>query len=439
MAGKIFISYRRSETSWAARALFERLWREFGDRVFIDIEGLTLGTDYTKVIDTHLDGCEVMLALIGPTWLDEILKRLEESVEDDEPDWVRAELARALERDIPVVPVLIEGALLPKKKELPPSLKALRDRHGLELHARLFDAQVVPLVREIHKVLTGSAEQPPSVRVPSALLPAPDQSVVSSRPSWMHDQGTDAIGRWCEFKVGNVVQRMRWIEPGTFWMGSTSNESEREDNELRHRVVLTKGYWLADTACTQALWEEIVGANPSKFQGDLQLPVEQVSWNDITTVFLPRLNERVPGLNLELPTEAQWEYACRAGTTTPFSFGEQITPEQVNYSGNYPYNDGKKGICREKTVPVKALPANGWGLYQMHGNVWEWCADAFGDYPSGEAKDPVVHQDQSLQRVLRGGSWFRSCGNCRSARRLASIPGDRNARIGFRLARGLAD
>lgn len=153
MAGKIFISYRRSETAWAARALFERLWREFGDRVFIDIEGLTLGTDYTKVIDAHLDRCEVMLALIGPRWLDEILHRLEASGEDDEPDWVLAELARALERDIPVVPVLIDGALLPKKKDLPPSLKALRNRHGLELPARLFDAQVMSLVREIRKVV----------------------------------------------------------------------------------------------------------------------------------------------------------------------------------------------------------------------------------------------------------------------------------------------
>jgi hypothetical protein len=354
MAGKIFISYRRSETAWAARALFERLWREFGDRVFIDIEGLTLGTDYTQVIDAHLDGCEVMLALIGATWLDEIRRReAEEGDEDAEPDWVRAELSRALVRGIPVVPVLIEDAKLPLKKELPAELKALRNKHGLELHARLFDVQVVPLIREIRKVV-GPAEAPlpasprwgeeedkaaaPPDQVRAEALPPAGGGLgggptIRHCPSWMHDQGTDPHGRWCEFKVGSVVQRMRWIEPGTFWMGSPLNEAERQDHELRHRVVLTKGYWLADTACTQALWEEVVGANPSKFQGDLQLPIEQVSWNDITSVFLPKLNERVPGLDLELPTEAQWEYACRAGTTMPFSFGEQITPEQVNYNG----------------------------------------------------------------------------------------------------------
>lgn len=435
MVGKIFISYRRSETAWAARALFERLWREFGDRVFIDIEGLRLGIDYTKVIDEHLEGCEVMLALIGPTWLDEIRRRLDD---EDEPDWVRSELARALGRGIPVVPVQIDGAVLPKRAELPDDLKDLRKRNGMTLHVEHFDDRVARLVRELRSMLSGTAapvSAPAVVVAPPMVAPA----VVRSRPAWIHDEGTDPIGRWCEFKVGDVVQRMRWIEPGTFWMGSPSNEAERRDNELRHRVVLTNGYWLADTACTQVLWEEIVGVNPSRFHGDLQLPVEQVSWNDITTVFLPRLNERVPGLNLELPTEAQWEYACRAGTTTPFSFGEQITPEQVNYDGNHPYNDGKKGKYRKKTVPVKALPANGWGLYQMHGNVWEWCADGFGAYPPGEAKDPVFPQDQGTLRVLRGGSWFLNGGLCRSAFRVADESYARNNRFGFRLARGLAD
>jgi formylglycine-generating enzyme len=251
--------------------------------------------------------------------------------------------------------------------------------------------------------------------------------------SWMHDQGTDAIGRWCEFKVGHVVQRMRWIKPGAFWMGSPADEPERYDDETRHRVTLTRGYWLADTACTQALWQEVIGSNPSAFKDDPQNPVDSVSWDDVTGLFLPKLNERVPGLNLQLPTEAQWEYACRAGTDTPFSFGKQITTDQVHFDGH-----------REMTtVPVKALPANPWGLYQMHGNVWEWCADGFGDYPPGEAKDPVFPQDQSTQRVLRGGGWI-DCGRyCRSAYRSPFEPGDRSGILGggtgFRLARGLAD
>ena len=140
---------------------------------------------------------------------------------------------------------------------------------------------------------------------------------------------------------------MRFIQPGEFLMGSPESEKDRstngDDTETQHRVVLTEGYWLADTACTQELWGAVMGENPSNFKGDLQNPVEQVSWDDITQKFLPRLNKLVPGLNLTLPTEAQWEYACRAGTTTVFSFGDRITPEQVNYDGNYPYADGKKG------------------------------------------------------------------------------------------------
>ena len=109
-------------------------------------------------------------------------------------------------------------------------------------------------------------------------------------------------------------------------------------------------------------------------------------------------------MNARLPTEAEWEYACRAGTNTPFSFGDNITPEQVNYDGNYPYADGKKGLYREKTVPVKSLPANAWGLYEMHGNVWEWCQDWYGDYPAEPVTNPEGSQ-AGVERVVRGGSW----------------------------------
>jgi formylglycine-generating enzyme required for sulfatase activity len=138
-----------------------------------------------------------------------------------------------------------------------------------------------------------------------------------------------------------------------------------------------------------------------------------------------------------LPTEAEWEYSCRAGTTTPFSFGDQITPEQVNYDGNYPYAGGKKGLYREETVPVKDLPCNDWGLYQMHGNVWEWCQDWFGDYDLSVVEDPAGPSEGG-SRVLRGGGWIDLGRNVRSAYRLAFAPGDRNGDFGFRLARGQA-
>ena len=417
--GKVFISYRRSESAWAARALFERLRQELGDRVFIDPEG-------------DLEGCAVMLAVIGPTWLGEIRPWLDD---DGEPDRVRSELVRALQRGIPVLPVQVDGAVLPHRDALPQDLKNLCLRDGMALQAACFDDHVALLVREVRELLSGRARPAP---VP---VPAPGPAVVRALPDWMHDEGADQIGRWCEFKVGGVVQRMRWIEPGAFWMGSPLNKAERQSNELRHRVVLTKGFWLADTACTQALWQAVVGTNPSHFRGDPQLPVERVSWNDITGVFLPKLHALVPGLDLELPSEAQWEYACRAGTTTPFSFGLQVTSEQVNFDGNYPYNGGEKSQYRERTVPVKSLPANPWGLHEMHGNVWEWCADQFRAYPPGEETDPVVHQDHhgTRLRVLRGGSWIDYGRYCRCANRDASVPDDRYPYFGFRLARAPED
>ena len=288
-----------------------------------------------------------------------------------------------------------------------------------------------------------------------AAIPSPQRKAAPSTPPqyplppalpqcWACAWGEDEQGLWQAFEVAGVRQVMRWIPPGVFWMGSPTSEPERFDAEARHRVVLTQGFWLADTACTQALWQAVLGDSPSRFQGDPEKPVEQVSWNDISERFLPELNRCVAGLEAGLPTEAQWEYACRAGSGTPFWFGEQITTEQVNYDGNYPYNNGPQGEYRQRTMPVKALAANGWGLYQMHGNVWEWCADVFGEYPTDEVTDPkgppeLAGADEAAGgrgRVLRGGSWADFGRYCRSAQRSANEPDFRIDIIGFRLARG---
>jgi formylglycine-generating enzyme required for sulfatase activity len=211
------------------------------------------------------------------------------------------------------------------------------------------------------------------------------------------------------------------------------DEKDRDDDEKLHRVTLTQGFWLADTACSQELWEAVIGENPSQFKG-LDRPVEQVSWDDCQK-FIDSVNRRSDGLNLRLPTEAEWEYACRAGTATPFSFGDNITPAVVNYNGNYSYASGAKEEYREETVDVKLLPHNPWGLYQMHGNVHEWCADWFGDYPEGEVIDPVG-PDTGGSRVLRGGSWALLGRYVRSASRSFAPPGYRYDSFGFRLARG---
>jgi len=251
-------------------------------------------------------------------------------------------------------------------------------------------------------------------------------------PGWASVIGRDAFGLYADLELKGISQRFRWIAPGSFMMGSPDSDPERRKNEIQHEVTLTQGYWLADTVCTQALWQAVTGSNPSRFQGGLNNPVGNVSWDDAQTV-IERLNRMIPELKARLPTEAEWEYACRAGTTTPFSFGDNITLEQVNYDSNHHYAGGTKGLYREKTVAVKSLPVNPWGLYEMHGNVWEWCADLYGKYVSRAAVNPVGVNNSS-SRVVRGGGgngWY-----ARSAVRDGRSPVFRGGNISFRLALG---
>ncbi|MEI2768911.1 MAG: formylglycine-generating enzyme family protein [Nitrosomonas sp.] len=239
---------------------------------------------------------------------------------------------------------------------------------------------------------------------------------------WTSEWGEDELGLYLDLDYQNVTQRFRWIAPGTFLMGSP---------ETQHAVTLTQGFWLADSACTQALWQAVMGENPAYFQDSLDHPVEYVNWDDVQS-FIQALNTQLPDLHARLPTEAEWEYACRAGTTTPFSFGETITPEKVNYD---PHAGVEIGRILGKTVPVKSLPSNPWGLYEMHGNVWEWCSDGYGDYPTEAVIDPFG-PTTGQNRVLRGGSWRSSAWRTRSAYRHRDEPVNRINRFGFRLALG---
>ncbi|MGZ8160250.1 MAG: formylglycine-generating enzyme family protein [Methylobacter sp.] len=259
-------------------------------------------------------------------------------------------------------------------------------------------------------------------------------------PPFASAWGDDAFGLWAEFRMEvsggePVVQNFRWIEPGTFRMGSPDDEPERADNEgPRHPVTISRGFWLADTACTQSLWQAVMDNNPSYFKDDPQQPVEQVSWHDVQE-FLHRLQGLLPGCQVDLPTEAEWEYACRAGTQTPFSFGPQITPQQVNYNGGFPYVGGEPGEHRAKTVAVKSLPANAWGLYEMHGNVCEWCKDGQRTYDEQAQTDPVgpMRQGNEEPRSVHGGSWSSGARWARSANRFSSrSPGGKGSDLGFR-------
>ena len=172
--------------------------------------------------------------------------------------------------------------------------------------------------------------------------------------------------------------------------------------------------------------------NPSRSKGD-NLPVVRVSWDDCQK-FLKKLNQNAKTLTFRLPTEAEWEYACRAGTTTPFHFGSVCDGWQANCNGrNHPYGTINKGPDLNKTSPVGSYAPNAWGLHDMHGNVWEWCSDWYGDYPKGAVSDPTGPSMNSI-RIVRGGGWFNASVCCRAANRDGCGPSFRYSDIGFRLA-----
>ena len=235
---------------------------------------------------------------------------------------------------------------------------------------------------------------------------------------------------------GNVPLDLVWCPPGTFWMGSPNDEVGRGDSETRHRVTLTRGFWMGKYPVTQEQWEAVMGAgtNPSHFKG-AELPVEQVSWED-SQVFLEKVNALASGGGFRLPTEAEWEYACRAGTETAFCYGNRLDATMANFDGNYPYGGGGTGVYRQKTTRVGMFKPNGWGLYDMHGNVWEWCQDWYGGFSVGAEIDPTGAASGS-RRVLRGGSWIHVASRCRSAYRGGDAPSSRNDNLGFRVARAL--
>jgi formylglycine-generating enzyme required for sulfatase activity len=246
------------------------------------------------------------------------------------------------------------------------------------------------------------------------------------------------------------------IEGGTFTMGSPSNEQRRNNDEGPQHQVTLSSFYMGKYEVTQAEYEAIMGKNPSKFKGS-NLPVELITWYDAIE-YCNKLSEKeglTPAYSgcrenttcdwnangYRLPTEAEWEYACRAGTTTPFNTGDNITADQANCNGKYTYpsNVNDNGLYRETTMPIGSFAPNSWGLYDMHGNVWEWCWDKYyGAYSSSPQTNP--HEDGyggvlRLERVLRGGGWTTEGWNIRSAKRSNWIQYGMGDSVGFRIVR----
>ncbi|MDR1383378.1 MAG: formylglycine-generating enzyme family protein [Planctomycetaceae bacterium] len=229
-----------------------------------------------------------------------------------------------------------------------------------------------------------------------------------------------------KFTMDGIEYSFHWCPSGKFMMGSPSSEENRRSNETQHQVTLSQGFWIQETEVMQQMWECVMGDNPSRFEGK-QLPVECVSWYDCQK-FISRLNAlniSSFGYRFSLPTEAQWEYACRAESTTAYSFGDSW--EQLeNYAW---YNNSSSG----ESNPVGQKKANSWGLYDMHGNVSEWCSDWYDDYPIKSVINPVGVSNGST-RVFRGGGWGIYARGCRSADRNDYAPTGRSDSLGLRLS-----
>ena len=417
-----FISYAGFDQEWAE--WIARQLEESGYSVFLNFRELRVGDDFQLTLSKAINKARFIIAIISRDYF--------------AGEWTKHEWATVLEsltkEKNRLIPILVDEI----DKDAWPFLSIL-DNVAIDL-VRIHNLSEAKqrLLAGIEKIIDPNKQperetdspvknEPP----PEAMQSQGDINVEAHRavnpalyppafpPPWANEWGEDTFGLYADLDFQGVIQRFRWIVPGTFLMGSSEKEPDRFEDEIQHPVTLTQGFWLADSACTQALWQALMGSNPSHFQGLHDNPVDQVSWDDVQH-FLQVLNERLPDLEARLPTEAEWEYACRAGTTTLFSFGDNITPEQVNYAG-------------DKTIPVKSLPSNPWGLYEMHGNVWEWCADWYGDYPTVAVVDPSMKQER---RVLRGGSWYSSAWWARSASRNWSKPDFRRDLIGFRLALG---
>jgi formylglycine-generating enzyme required for sulfatase activity len=257
--------------------------------------------------------------------------------------------------------------------------------------------------------------------------------------------------------TNSIGMKLALIPAGKFQMGSPEKENEREDKELLHEVTITRPFYMGVSVVTQAEWQKVTTKNPSRFKagsgGGPDHPAENMTFDEAVD-FCKKLSalaeEKKAGRTYRLPTEAEWEYACRAGTTTPFHYGTSLSSKQANFNGDFPYGGAAKGAYLRQTAKVGSYEPNAWGLYDMHGNVSQWCSDWYDPeyYKKSPKEDPKGPEkgvmptgyksrstpgDGQFYRVIRGGSWVDEARGCRSAYRYRAMPHEAYQIIGVRV------
>lgn len=407
----VFISYRRAQRH-KVEPIKDKL-EALGLKVFFDVHGIDGGADFPTVIDTNLREARVVLACWSPLYF----------ARKPPPDWCMIECRFGLGHQ-----KLVSVAVERFASDAPPvemhdvNYLDLTDFDGRESHEG-WQRTLRSLSRHVGRELGGAASDAPQQQTPNPAAPVTSVSVPDS-----------------------LLPEMVKIPPGRFLMGSPTSEighSYYEDPQ--HEVRIDYTFALGKHTVTFAEWDAAIAAGAElekpgdQSWGRNRRPVIGVNWHD-AKAYVGWLNSKL-GLEgrrdaYRLPSEAEWEYACRAGTTTPFSFGATISTAQANYDGTYTYDDGKVGEYRQKTTPVGSFPANSFGLHDMHGNLWEWCEDAWNDNYNGAPIDGSAWlTGDASYRVLRGGSWVTNPYQLRSANRYRYLPSNRNIIFGFRVAR----
>ncbi|MCA2669187.1 MAG: SUMF1/EgtB/PvdO family nonheme iron enzyme [Microcystis sp. M114S2] len=373
---------------------------------------------------------------------------------------IEAYLRRFVRNQCPVIPVLLSNA--PEQPELPLFLEGMTWVDFRRLSPKPMERLIWGITgikpRSPLELTSENSKTPNKEEQIKQILPVQSQTFTfetfTVNPNGKVSPPESKTARYYSEDLGNgITLEMVAIPGGTFRMGTEDEEIERlvkkfgSDRFRRERPqheVTVPPFFMGKYPITQAQWKAIAATakididletNPSNFKGD-ELPVERVNWYQATE-FCKRLS-RETKREYRLPSEAEWEYACRAGTTTPFYFGETITGELANYDASNTYAEEAKGEYREETTPVGQFPPNAFGLYDMHGNVWEWCADTWHDNYDGAPTDGSVWTENgnNNRSPMRGGSWYSYPTSCRSAYRSLNIRRDLNSDFGFRVVCG---